>query len=322
MSEHTVERPSAKRLERSRSDRWLAGVSGGLARYFDMHPAFYRVGFVVLTLIGGAGILIYLAAALVIPDEGQEDSIADSVLRERRDRPWPLVGLGLMAVAGVVLLARASFWPNGDAAWVLLLLAGGTILWLTRRQQAPAESRGAAPAPGTPPPPGPAVADTETRVLAAQDSRRLRRLGKAIGIAVVSLVLAVLIATAVFAAVLPVHLSHGVGNQIYVVSDTGALEDSYELGIGDLRLDLSELQLPVGETRLSARVDIGSLTVIVPRDVALRAHGETRFGEVILFGDKTDGRDAEGEINQPGDRVLVLDGHVGAGKLVVIRAVR
>jgi len=69
MSEHThtLENGAAKRLERSRSDRMVAGVCGGLARYFDIHPAFYRVGFVVLTLLGGAGLLIYLAAALVIP---------------------------------------------------------------------------------------------------------------------------------------------------------------------------------------------------------------------------------------------------------------
>ena len=118
MNETTVEQPTAKRLERSRSDRMLAGVCGGLARYFDIHPAFYRVGFVVLTLIGGAGILIYLAAALVIPDEGEEDSIASAALRERRDRPGPLIGLALIAVAGLVLLSRVSIWPRGDAAWV------------------------------------------------------------------------------------------------------------------------------------------------------------------------------------------------------------
>ena len=79
--QHTVEGPAVKRLERSRSDRMLAGVSGGLASYFEIHPAFYRVGFVVLTLLGGAGMLIYLAAALVMPDEGQEDSIASAALR-------------------------------------------------------------------------------------------------------------------------------------------------------------------------------------------------------------------------------------------------
>jgi phage shock protein C len=77
----------------------LAGVSGGLANYFEIHPAFYRVGFVVLTLLGGAGLLIYLVAAIVMPDEGQEDSIASAALKSRRDRPWPLIGLGLVVVA-------------------------------------------------------------------------------------------------------------------------------------------------------------------------------------------------------------------------------
>src|ERR687884_57165 len=86
MSEHThtLENGAAKRLERSRSDRMVAGVCGGLARYFDIHPAFYRVGFVVLTLLGGAGVLIYAAAALVMPDEGKEDSVATAGLRWRR----------------------------------------------------------------------------------------------------------------------------------------------------------------------------------------------------------------------------------------------
>src|SRR5262249_62259397 len=106
-----------------RSDRMLAGVCGGLARTFGIHPAFYRVGFVVLTLIGGAGILIYLAAVLVIPDEGKQDSIAAEILRDARDRPWPLVGLGLGATAGVVLLSRVTLSPPGDAPCLLLLLA-------------------------------------------------------------------------------------------------------------------------------------------------------------------------------------------------------
>ncbi len=87
MSEHTTHIPEVRRLQRSRSDRMLAGVSGGLARYFEIHPAVFRVGFVVLTLLGGAGILIYAAAALVIPDEGKEDSIATAALRNTARPP-------------------------------------------------------------------------------------------------------------------------------------------------------------------------------------------------------------------------------------------
>jgi len=312
MSEHTVEQSTVRRLERSRSDRMLAGVSGGLARYFDMHPAFYRVGFVVLTLIGGAGIIIYLAAALVIPDEGHKDSIADSVLRERRDRPWPLVGLGLVAVAGLVLLARASFWPHGDAAWVLLLLAGATILWLTRREP----SR---PAPGQPD----TLADASApRAVAARDSRRMRRVGAAIAITIAAVVAALLVAAAVFAAVLPLHLSRGVGDRTYAVADAANLQESYSLGIGELRLDLSGLELPVGETHVRASVDIGRLEVTVPSDAALQARGEARFGEVELLGGLREGRDVESTVHEDGERILVVDGHVGAGELVVARAVR
>src|SRR5512146_1487734 len=128
MSDYTAEPSSGKRLERPRDGRMLAGVCGGLARYFDIHPAFYRVGFVVLTLIGGAGILIYIAAALVIPSEGEQDSIAEAVLRDRHERPLPLIALAVLAVAGLVLLSRVSLWPHGDAAWVLLLLVGGAVL--------------------------------------------------------------------------------------------------------------------------------------------------------------------------------------------------
>ena len=140
MSEHSAAQPAVQRLERSRSDRMLAGVCGGLARYFGIHPAFYRVGFVVLGLIGGAGILIYLAAALVIPDEGKEDSIASAALRASAGTTrCPLIGLGIAAVAAAVLLSRASSLAAGDAAWVLAPDR--------RRSSSCSRRRGGAPAP-------------------------------------------------------------------------------------------------------------------------------------------------------------------------------
>ncbi len=133
MSEHITHTQSSKRLERSSSSRVIAGVSGGLGRYFDLNPTFFRVGFVVLTLLGGAGILIYLAAVLVVPDEGKEQSIAEEALAHRRERPWPLVGLGLAGVALAVLLSQATIWPAAGFGWVLVLLAGLAILWSSRR---------------------------------------------------------------------------------------------------------------------------------------------------------------------------------------------
>src|SRR3954463_2585640 len=93
MSEHTLNPPSIKRLERTRTDKVLAGVASGLGRYFDLTPAVFRLGFVVLTLLGGAGILVYIAAVLVMPKEGDDRSMAEEILADRREHPARLVAL-------------------------------------------------------------------------------------------------------------------------------------------------------------------------------------------------------------------------------------
>jgi phage shock protein PspC (stress-responsive transcriptional regulator) len=298
MSE-TAQEPIVKRLERSRSERMVAGVCGGLARYFDIHPAFYRVGFVVLTLLGGAGILIYAAAALVIPDEGREDSIASDVLRNRRERPWPLIGLGLVGLALVVLVSRATFWPHGDLGWVFVLLAGAVILWAYRRdERAPAET--------TPP------------------TRRPGRLLRALAVAAVVLTLLVLAATVAAFAALDVSLDDGVGDRTYRVSSTGELHRTYRLGIGDLTVDLRQIDdFPPGETLVRARLGIGNLDVIVPSDVKVRYRVRANFGDVDVFGSDFDGHDSHTEgVDGRGARVLELDAHAGAGQITVVRAVR
>ena len=301
MSEHTTHITGIRRLERSRSDRMLAGVSGGLARYFEIHPAVFRVGFVVLTLLGGAGILIYAAAALVMPDEGKEDSIATAALRNRRDRPWPLIGLGLLAVAGAILLSRATLWPDGDAWW-LFLLAGGVILWLTRH---------------------PATAEpADARELARQDSRRMRRFFRGLGVAVASIVALVVIAVAIFAAVFDVHPNRGIGDHTYVVTNAQQLKDEYRLGIGSLEVDLSRMQLPEGRTHVDLRVDVGDLKVIVPAGVTVDGYAEARAGKVDLLGQVSDGWNTDVDRPATGPRVLELVAHVGAGNVRVERAVR
>ena len=60
-----------RRLYRSRSDRKLAGVCGGLAQFFNLDPTLIRVLFVVLAVLGGSGILIYLAMWIMVPKEPQ-----------------------------------------------------------------------------------------------------------------------------------------------------------------------------------------------------------------------------------------------------------
>ena len=112
----------------------VTGVCGGLGRYFDVNPAYYRVGFVILALLGGAGILIYVAALLVMPNEGEDDSVASDILRNHRQHPWALIALAVVAVAALSLLSHATLWPNGDAAWIFLIVGGGIILWIRRTE--------------------------------------------------------------------------------------------------------------------------------------------------------------------------------------------
>ena len=59
-----------KSLRRSRSNRVLMGVCGGLGEFFDIHPIWFRLGFLLAMLPGGIpGILIYLICWFIIPSE-------------------------------------------------------------------------------------------------------------------------------------------------------------------------------------------------------------------------------------------------------------
>jgi phage shock protein PspC (stress-responsive transcriptional regulator) len=78
--------PGRTALRRPFQDRMLAGVSAGLARYFGVDVTIVRIAFVVLTIVGGAGIPLYLAGLLLIPDEGSDQSIAGSVIESLQNR--------------------------------------------------------------------------------------------------------------------------------------------------------------------------------------------------------------------------------------------
>ncbi len=56
-----------KRIFRSEEDRILAGVCGGVGEYFDIDPVIVRIAWIILTLVGGSGILLYILAWLIVP---------------------------------------------------------------------------------------------------------------------------------------------------------------------------------------------------------------------------------------------------------------
>jgi phage shock protein PspC (stress-responsive transcriptional regulator) len=270
MSEHITHTPQVKRLERTPSDRIIAGVCGGLGRYFDLNPAVFRLGLVVLTLLGGAGILVYLAAVLVIPEEGRE-STAERILSQRRERPWPVVGLGTVAVAVAVLLSRADVWPAAGAGWLLLLIGGLVILWTSRRR----------------------------RVFAV--------LVALLGLVVVALVASVAVAFAWF----DVSLGDGVGDRTYQPSSVTDLQRSYHVGVGNMVVDLSGIGAVTNTTE-------GEVKVIVPRTASVSVDARAKAGSIDALGHHNDGSDARVRVGHGGR--LVIDAHVGAGHVDVVRA--
>ncbi len=73
-------------LRRSGGDRMLAGVAGGIARYLNIDATLVRVIIAALVLFTGAGAALYVAGWLLIPADGDDESIAAAWLAGRRDR--------------------------------------------------------------------------------------------------------------------------------------------------------------------------------------------------------------------------------------------
>jgi phage shock protein PspC (stress-responsive transcriptional regulator) len=279
--------PQARRLERSRSDRKLAGVSGGLAQYFDLDPIVFRIGFILLTVLGGSGLLVYVAGWLILPEEGKDESIAAEVLRNRREKPWALIGLGLLALAGLILLGSNDFWPSGTGLWIGLAIVGAIILWRQRRA----------------------------------DRGRRRVLPIVLGV-LAALIVAAVASGAVAVATLG-NLGDGVGDQSYRVSSPADLSRTYKLGIGELELDLSNVQLPAGRTPLRLRAGMGRIHLVVPQDAVVAYRAKADAGDLMILGEERSGWKVVTSGRAPlaaDGPVLVVDAKVGVGAIDIDRA--
>ncbi len=145
------------RLRRSASDRKVAGVAGGLARHLDVDPLVLRVAFVVLAFFGGAGLIVYGACWLLVPDEESGEA---PVTLDERSRTVALLVVGALAVFALVGDSWGLFW----FPWPLAIIAVVVLVVMNRRDRhrppsgsasAPSGSVGAMtpPAPGQPAPP-------------------------------------------------------------------------------------------------------------------------------------------------------------------------
>jgi len=132
-AEETSRREPVAKLRRSRQDRMIAGVCGGLGNYFGIDPVWFRLAFVVLTVGGGAGLLIYLVAWLVIPEEAEGEDLG------RRSSPTMTDGtlvLGVVMVAAGLMLLLNTLFPWFDRLmWPLVLVVAGFGLMYSGRRR-------------------------------------------------------------------------------------------------------------------------------------------------------------------------------------------
>jgi phage shock protein C len=138
---------SAKRLTRSDSDKMIAGVAGGIAEYFNIDAALIRIGFILITMLGGSGVFAYFILWLIVPPDSstisdpeqqikanakelqtRASSIAKTAKSENNRALWGLflVGLGIVFLLQNFGIARFIEWGR---LWpIILIIFGFSIL--------------------------------------------------------------------------------------------------------------------------------------------------------------------------------------------------
>ncbi len=110
------------RMRRTRGNRKIAGVAGGIARHFDIDPLVVRVSLVVLAFFGGAGLIVYAACWLLVPYDDADEA---AVRLDSRSRTLALTIAGVVATLALLgdSLGGWSFpWPLAIVGTIVLLV--------------------------------------------------------------------------------------------------------------------------------------------------------------------------------------------------------
>jgi phage shock protein PspC (stress-responsive transcriptional regulator) len=324
--------PTPRRLIRSRGDRIIAGVGGGLAQHLGADPLLVRFGIGLLVVItGGAGLLLYLAAWLLVPDEQLAAGQAEPPQRSK----WATA-----AGVGALLLLVAIVLPSGFVVgwfavpFLILALAGLAVWWLILGIPADRSGRGVllgitlgltvlfvasllylAGLAGVAGGGGVAIAAVVIAagltLIAGAFLRPLRWL------VIPALALALGAGTAFAAGVEEVGGS--TGERLYRPVTQDDIRDRYELGAGHLRVDLRDVPLS-GEQRIEIDLGAGHAEVLVPEGVCVASDLHAGMGALEMFDRGTGGIDVDrfdGGRAPAGTPRVVVTGDVGLGYLEI-----
>ena len=136
----------ARRLHRSQDNRFLFGVAGGLAEYFDAEPVLIRVGWVLLTIAtAGIAALAYIVMAIFTPDSERQqieftsepsidsrDGIVESDRPSKRHILRNMLGVGLIVAGMIILLGNLGVFGSipWEIVWPVAISLLGVIILL------------------------------------------------------------------------------------------------------------------------------------------------------------------------------------------------
>lgn len=377
-------------LQRSREQRIVAGVAGGLGKRFGVSPWWFRAGFIVLSAFGGLGLALYAIGWLLIPEAGQLDSIAAQWIgRADGSDASTWIGAGLLALAGLIVLGWIGVFDSA-VFWAALLFLIGVMLYRgdlkigsgsrqvptdpdppppgsdTDSPEAdetieadaregggdeppPSARQDLVPDPASPPSPkkprsivgrltfgavllvlgamalsdafgwiDPSFADYVAATIGTIGVGLLAGVvwGRSIALIVVGLLLLPLL---FFSRFVPLNLSGEVGEVRYAPSTISQVQPEYRLAAGELRLDLSELDLAGGTLDVLVEMGAGEVIIDLPPDAGLDIDASVGIGELRLLARHDTGIGIVSRVTEAGDGKLILEINLGAGSVEVRR---
>lgn len=120
------ESPGTGLLRRSTEDKVVAGVCGGLGRYFGVDPIWFRIAFVVLAIGGGSGVLLYLIAWVAMPEQRTGEDLGQGPSSIGAQGPV-IAGVALIAVGLMLLINNLVPWFD-RIMWPLVVVAVGLAM--------------------------------------------------------------------------------------------------------------------------------------------------------------------------------------------------
>lgn len=319
------------RLRRSVTDRHIAGVAGGLARHLDVDPIIVRVTLVVATFFGGAGLLAYVGAWILVPEEGTDDQ---PLGLDPRSRSVALAGVGVLALLSAVGDWAGAFW----FPWPLAIVAAIVVWFLHRKDRATPTSgygyeqptfggetaaSGTTYAPATVPrqPRNPrrrgpilffftlaliALAEGLLGVVDLAGGAVADSAYPALALGIIATMLLVgsfwgraggLIALGVVAAVVTAGATLGSAfpdeRYVYTPAGAGEVRDAYDFGAGEFMLDLSGISDVESLDGRDIAVDGvgGQVEVVVPDGMDVTVQTRVAAGDSRVFDQRQDGFD-------------------------------